>query len=96
MHTVMCAALYQSARANTITYIHVCIVICVHSTDGAEMLLDLGLPAALIGGIVLPLLGAIPDAAMIIASGVGGSREEANKQISVGMGYVLNGPLHQH
>lgn len=56
--------------------------------DGAEMLLDLGLPAALIGGIVLPLLGAVPDAAMIVASGVGGSRDEANKQIAVGMGYV--------
>ena len=50
------------------------------------MLLDLGLPASLIGGIVLPLLGAVPDSAMIIASGVGGGREEANKQIAVGMG----------
>ena len=55
-------------------------------SDGAEMLLDLGLPAALIGGIVLPLLGAVPDAAMIIASGIGGSKEEANKKIAVGMG----------
>ena len=55
-------------------------------SDGAEMLLDLGLPASLIGGIVLPLLGAVPDSAMIIASGVGGNREEANKQIAVGMG----------
>ena len=58
--------------------------------DGAEMLLDLGLPAALIGGIVLPLLGAVPDSAMILASGVGGSRDDANKQIAVGMGYVTN------
>lgn len=56
--------------------------------DGAEMLLDLGLPAALIGGIVLPLLGAVPDSAMIIASGVGGSKEDANKEIAVGMGCV--------
>ena len=52
------------------------------------MLLDLGLPSALIGGIVLPLLGAVPDAAMIIASGVGKSREQANKEIAVGMGYL--------
>ena len=50
------------------------------------MLLDLGLPAAIIGGIVLPLLGAVPDSAMIIFSGIGGTREEANEQISVGMG----------
>lgn len=56
--------------------------------DGAELLLDLGLPAAIIGGIVLPLLGAVPDSAMIIASGIAGSRDAANAQISVGMGYA--------
>lgn len=54
--------------------------------DGAELLLDLGLPASIIGGVILPLLGAIPDSAMIVFSGVGGSKEDANKQISVGMG----------
>ena len=58
----------------------------VHTVDGAELLLDLGLPAAIIGGVVLPLLGAVPDAVMIIFSGISGDREEANKQISVGMG----------
>ena len=57
-------------------------------TDGAELLLDLGLPAALIGGIVLPLLGAVPDSAMIIASGVGGSKEDTEKEISVVHVYV--------
>ena len=56
------------------------------TVDGAELLLDLGLPAAIIGGVVLPLLGAVPDSVMIIFSGVGGSREEANSQIAVGMG----------
>lgn len=58
----------------------------MHTVDGAELLLDLGLPAAIIGGVVLPLLGAVPDAVMIIFSGISGDREEANKQISVGMG----------
>jgi hypothetical protein len=58
-------------------------------TDGAELLLDLGLPSGIIGGVVLPLLGAIPDSAMILFSGVGGSVMEANEQLSVGMGYVL-------
>ena len=57
------------------------------SPDGAEMLLDLGLPSVLIGGIVLPLLGAVPDAAMIIASGLG-PKKQANKEIAVGMGYA--------
>lgn len=50
--------------------------------------MDLGLPAAIIGGIVLPLLGAVPDSAMIVASGIGGSKEDAEKEISVGMGCV--------
>ena len=57
-----------------------------YTLDGAELLLDLGLPAAIIGGVVLPLLGAIPDSVMIIFSGITGTREEANEQISVGMG----------
>ena len=56
--------------------------------DGAELLLDLGLPAAIIGGIVLPLLGAVPDSAMIVASGAVGTRDEANNKITVGMGWV--------
>jgi hypothetical protein len=78
------------------TYIaHVqCYVLHVHvSTDGAEMLLDLGLPATLIGGIVLPLLGAVPDSAMIIASGIGGSKDHANKQIAVGMGTLAGSTI---
>jgi Ca2+/Na+ antiporter len=62
-------------------------------SDGAEMLLDLGLPATLIGGIVLPLLGAVPDSAMIIASGIGGSKDHANKQIAVGMGTLAGSTI---
>ena len=42
--------------------------------DGAELLLYLGLPAAIIGGVVLPLLGVVPDSAMIIASGSAGDK----------------------
>jgi len=57
-------------------------------SDGAELLLDLGLPAGIIGGVVLPLLGAVPDSAMIVFSGMGGTREEAQDQIDVGMGCV--------
>ena len=55
--------------------------------DGAELLLDIGLPAAIIGGVVLPLLGAIPDSVMIICSGLG-DRVKANQELSVGMGYL--------
>lgn len=61
-------------------------------SDGAEMLLDLGLPSVIIGGIVLPLLGAIPDSAMIIASG-SGSKKEADEQIAVGMGTLAGSTI---
>ena len=54
--------------------------------DGAELLLDLGLPAGIIGGVVLPLLGAVPDSAMIIFSGLDRNKTVANNEISVGMG----------
>ena len=52
-------------------------------SDGAEMLLDFGLPPNLIGGVVLPVLGAVPDAAIILASGLG---DDAQEQLSIGMG----------
>ena len=37
------------------------------------------------GGIILPLLGAVPDSAIIIVSGLG-KKEEAQSKLSVGMG----------
>ena len=58
---------------------------CYLFSDGAELLLDLGLPAAIVGGVLLPLLGAIPSSAMILFVGVTGSKEEANEQIAIGM-----------
>ena len=52
-------------------------------SDGAEMLLEFGLPPGVIGGVVLPVLGAVPDCAIILASGLG---EGAQEKLSVGMG----------
>jgi Ca2+/Na+ antiporter len=40
----------------------------------------------LIGGLLLPILGALPDSAMIVMSGMNGTVEEANKQVAVGIG----------
>ena len=37
----------------------------------------------LIGGLVLPVLGALPDSAMIVVSGLAGSIEEAKEQVPV-------------
>lgn len=44
------------------------------------------LDPGLIGGLVLPILGALPDAAIIAMSGLGGSVAEAQEQVAVGMG----------
>ncbi len=35
----------------------------------------------LIGGLLLPVLGALPDSAMIIMSGMGGTVAEAQEQV---------------
>ncbi|CAH3187804.1 unnamed protein product [Porites evermanni] len=49
-------------------------------SDVAELLLDLGCSPSLVGGIVLPLLGAVPDSAIIIVSGLG---DDAQTKLSV-------------
>ena len=61
-------------------------------SDGAELLLDLGIPPGLIGGVVLPVLGAVPDSAMIVVSGLG-PIEEAQTQLSVGMGTLAGSTI---
>ena len=53
--------------------------------DGSELLLEI-LSPGLVGGLLLPILGAVPDAAVIVASGMGASREAAQEQVAVGMG----------
>ena len=54
-------------------------------SDGSELLLEI-LSPGLVGGLLLPVLGAVPDAAVIVASGLGASKEEAQEQVAVGMG----------
>jgi Ca2+/Na+ antiporter len=54
-------------------------------SDGSELLL-LVMDPGLIGGLVLPILGALPDAAMICVSGLGGSLAEAQEDVAVGIG----------
>jgi Ca2+/Na+ antiporter len=54
-------------------------------SDGSELLLAVMDPG-LIGGLLLPILGALPDAAMIVVSGTGGSVAEAQEDVAVGIG----------
>lgn len=45
-------------------------------SDGSELLLEVMNPG-LLGGLVLPILGAFPDSILILVSGVGGSVQQA-------------------
>lgn len=48
--------------------------------DGSELLMEV-LDPGIIGGLLLPILGAFPDSMMIIVSGAFGTAQEAQKQI---------------
>jgi len=51
--------------------------------DGAELLMLCPSIAPLVGSIVVPILGAVPDGMMVLCSGLG---DDAQNQISVGVG----------
>lgn len=55
-------------------------------SDGSEMLLCIYGPG-IVGGLLIPILGAVPDGAIILVSGLGGGTdEEIQQQLSVGVG----------
>ncbi|RWR96377.1 EF-hand domain-containing protein [Cinnamomum micranthum f. kanehirae] len=56
-------------------------------STGSELLLNI-LGAGVIGGFLLPVLGAFPDALLILVSGLSGSKETAQNQVSIGMGLL--------
>ena len=60
--------------------------------DGSELLLEIMDPG-IIGGLVLPVLGAVPDAMMVLASGVAGSRCDAEMQLQIGMGTLAGSTI---
>jgi len=63
-------------------------------SDGSEILLEL-FPkwGTVIGALLLPVLGAVPDAAIIIVSGALGTRAEAQTQLSVGVGTLAGSTI---
>ncbi|KAL2331381.1 hypothetical protein Fmac_018962 [Flemingia macrophylla] len=56
-------------------------------SNGSELLLEI-LGPGIVGGLFLPILGALPDAMLILVSGLSGSKETAQSQVSVGMGLL--------
>ncbi|EPS64918.1 sodium/calcium exchanger family protein, partial [Genlisea aurea] len=56
-------------------------------SSGSELLLEI-LGPGIVGGLFLPILGALPDAMLILVSGLSGSVETAQSQVSVGIGLL--------
>ena len=54
-------------------------------SDGSELLLLVPQWSGLIGSVVLPFLGAVPDSAIVIFSGLGDT-DSVKKQITIGIG----------
>jgi Ca2+/Na+ antiporter len=63
-------------------------------SDGSEELLEL-FPkfGTVIGALLLPVLGAVPDAAIVVASGAVGTVAEAQEQLSVGVGTLAGSTI---
>lgn len=60
--------------------------------DGTELLMEI-LNPGFIGGFVLPVLGALPDTAIIFVSGLSGDRELVKEEITVGMGTLAGSTI---
>jgi len=76
-------------------YGHILLISADMIGDGAESLLD-AFPnqGALIGGLLIPILGAIPDGMMILLSGMGsGPKEEIQRQLNVGVGTLAGSTI---
>jgi hypothetical protein len=61
-------------------------------SEGSELLLLVPSMAGLVGGVVLPLLGAVPDGAIILFSGLG-EKEAAQETLSVGVGALAGSTI---
>ena len=68
-------------------------ILCYSSNmikDGSELLLLVPALAGVVGSIVLPVLGAVPDGAIVIFSGLG---PDAQQQVSVGVGALAGSTI---
>ncbi|GJP45438.1 hypothetical protein CLOM_g4828 [Closterium sp. NIES-68] len=61
-------------------------------SDGSELLLQV-LDPGLIGGLFLPMLGAMPDTVLILVSGLGGTKQQAQEGVLVGMGVLAGSTI---
>ncbi|XXG66744.1 hypothetical protein AAC387_Pa06g0257 [Persea americana] len=61
-------------------------------SSGSELLLEI-LGPGIVGGLFLPILGHLPDALLILVSGLSGSIETAQKQVQIGMGLLAGSTI---
>ena len=61
-------------------------------SEGSDLLLLVPSMAGLVGGVVLPLLGAVPDGAIMLFSGLG-DIESAQETLSVGVGALAGSTI---
>jgi Ca2+/Na+ antiporter len=61
-------------------------------SEGSELLLLVPSLAGLVGSVVLPILGAVPDGAIMLFSGLG-PREVAQQQLTVGVGALAGSTI---
>ncbi|XP_037457293.1 sodium/calcium exchanger NCL2-like isoform X1 [Triticum dicoccoides] len=59
---------------------------------GSELLLEI-LGPGIVGGLFLPILGALPDALLILVSGLSGTKEVAQSQVLIGMGLLAGSTI---
>eukprot|EP00030_Apusomonadida_sp_AF-17_P007613 a842136_521.p1 GENE.a842136_521~~a842136_521.p1 ORF type:complete len:576 (-),score=280.96 a842136_521:53-1741(-) len=59
-------------------------------SDGSELLLLVPSVAGIVGSVVLPVLGAVPDGAIVLFSGLG---KDAQQQLSVGVGALAGSTI---
>merc|ERR1719253_2600002 len=58
--------------------------------DGSELLLLIPSIAGMVGSVVLPVLGAVPDGMMVLFSGMGA---DAQNQVAVGVGTLAGSTI---
>jgi len=62
-------------------------------SDGSELLLLIPSLAGMVGSIVLPILGAVPDGMMVLFSGMNPDVNEAQKEVAVGVGALAGSTI---
>lgn len=61
--------------------------------DGGELLMELRIAPGIIGGLVLPVIGALPDSIIILTAGLSGTHSGVQEMVAVGVGTLAGSTL---